>query len=224
MKKAACILLISLICLVIAGCRVPEAPTEAEPTSTPTETVEPAPVGTPTPVPPTPTPGPPTPTNTLVVPPSPADTPAPPTPIPTAEVAPELLALMEWVQAAEEEFLQPLEEMAITLEQLFPEGEVPDINTTCTGVQVVLDTLVEAQQGLDTVGPPPVDDPDLQEGWAELNVAVDDFEQGLQYVDAWCETGNLANLLQAAAPLESGAQHMENAAVAFERWETRTGL
>lgn len=222
MRKTLCILLISLICVVIAGCGVPIGPTEAEPTATPTEAVEPLPADTPTPIPPTPAPPPPT--NTLVVPPAPTHTPVPPTPIPTAEVAPELVQLTEWAQDLQEEVLQPLEQMAAALEELLPVGEVPDITTACTGIQVVLDTLVEAQEGVDSLGPPPTDDPDLQECWNEFNAAVDDLQQGLQFVDAWCETGNPASLIQAWAPLQSGTQHLENAAAALERWQTRMGL
>jgi hypothetical protein len=207
MRKTLCILLISLIGLLIAGCGVPTGLTEAEPTSTPTEAIEPAPADTPTPTPLTPTP-----------------TPPPPTPIPTAEMAPDLVQLSEWALDLQEQVLQPLEEMAAALEQLLPEGEVPDITTACTGIQVVLDTLVEAQEGVDSVGSPPTDDPDLQECWNEFNAAVDDLQQGLQFVDAWCETGNPASLIQAGAPLQSGTQHLENAAAALERWQTRTGL
>jgi hypothetical protein len=139
-------------------------------------------------------------------------------------VAPELVQLAEWAQALQEEVLQPLEEMAATLEQLLPEGEVPDIATACAGIQLVLDTLVESQAGVDSVGPPPTDDPDLQECWTEFNAAVDDLEQGLQFLDEWCETGNPASLLQAGAPVQSGTQHLENAATALERWQNRMGL
>ena len=224
MLKTGYVLLIALACLLIAGCGGIAEPTEAEPTATPTEVAEPPPADTSTPIPPTPTPGLPTPTNTMVVAPAPTDTPIPPTPTPTPEVAPELVQLAEWAQALQQEVLQPLDEMATNLEQLLPEGEVPDITTACAGIQLVLDTLVEAQAGVDSVVPPPTDDPDLQECWTEFNAAVDDLEQGLQFLDDWCETGNPASLVQAGAPLQSGTQHLENAAAAFERWETRTGL
>lgn len=247
MKKAVYILFVLLICLVVAGCGARAAPPEVAPTDTPVEApaptavpAEPTPESTavppePTAESPTPTPEPPTPTNTLVVPQTPTHTPlseptsapTPPpaeTPIPTAEVAPEWVELAEWAQGVEDEVLQPVEEMATTLDELIPDSGVPDIRTFCTGVEVVLDTLRDVQQGLDEVGPPPTDDPDLQECWAEFNLGVDDLQQGLQLIDSSCETFNVADLQAGLAYLESGAQHMENAGEAFERWENRMGF
>jgi len=146
------------------------------------------------------------------------------TPAPTADVAEDLLELVEWAEDMEEEILQPVEEMATTLDVLFPDTGVPDVGTFCTGVEVALATLVEVQRGLDTVGPPPIEDPDLQECWNELNAAVDDFYEALLLLDSYCETRNLADLRQAAEPLYSGAEHLENAAAALERWESRMGI
>ncbi|MGB3905659.1 MAG: hypothetical protein WBB22_12115 [Anaerolineae bacterium] len=51
-----------------------------------------------------------------------------------------------------------------------------------------------------------------------------DLEQGLQILDAICETFRASDLPAAVAYLESGAQHMENAPAAFERWENKLGF
>jgi hypothetical protein len=237
MKKGVPVLLVFLICLVVAGCGERAAPPEVAPTDTAVEAAEATPVPTEaTAAPPTPTRQPPPPTYTLVIPVTPADapvteptgapaapaaeTPIPPTP--TTHVAPELVELVEWAEGLEEELLQPIEEMSTTLEELIPDSGVPDIRTFCTGVEVVLASLAEAQTGLEQLGPPPTEGPDLLECWAELSAAVDDFEQCFLLLDGACETLNLADLPTAGVYCESGAQNLENAAEAFERWRSRT--
>jgi len=238
MKKGSYVLLLALICLVLGGCTMPGATTIVEPQDTPVAEATSLLAETPAPVPPTPTLGPPTPTNTLVVPPAPEETPvseptsAPPTeeaeppasPVPTANVDPELLELWEYGQGLQEKLIQPLEEMATTLEDLGIGSGEADIVAICTGVDVVLATLAEVQQGLEEQGPPPTDDPDLQECWVELNDALDDFEQGLLILDDVCETFRVGQLPEALTYLETAAQHMENAAAAFERWESKMGF
>lgn len=124
----------------------------------------------------------------------------------------------------QEKLIQPLEEMATTLEDLGIGSGEADIVAICTGVDVVLATLGEVQQGLEEQGPPPTDDPDLQECWVELNAALDDFEQGLLILDDVCETFRGGQLPEALTYLETAAQHMENAAAAFERWESKMGF
>ena len=89
---------------------------------------------------------------------------------------------------------------------------------------MVVATLAEVQQGLAQVGPPPVNDADLQECYAELIAAMDDLEQGFQLLQTACQTKNLGAVLEAANYLESGAQHMDNAAQAMERWQAKMGL
>ena len=238
MKKRSYVLLLALICLVLGGCTMPGATTIVEPHDTPPSEATATPVESPAPVPPTPTLGLPTPTNTLVVPPAPEETPvseptsAPPTeeaeppasPVPTANVDPELLELWEYGQGLQEKLIQPVEEMATTLEDLGIGSGEPDIVAICTGVDVVLAALAEVQQGLEEQGPPPTDDPDLQECWVELNAALDDFEQGLLILDDVRETFRVGQLPEALTYLETAAQHMENAAAAFERWESKMGF
>lgn len=50
------------------------------------------------------------------------------------------------------------------------------------------------------------------------------MEQSLQILDDVSETFRVSDLPEAVAYLESGAQHMENAAAAFERWENTMGF
>ena len=126
--------------------------------------------------------------------------------------------------ALEEEVVQPLEEMGTALDELGLGSGQADIFAICTGIDVVVATLAEVQQGLDQVGPPPVDDADLQECYAELIAAMDDLEQGFQLLQTACRTRNLGAVLEAANYLESGAQHMDNAAQAMERWQAKVGL
>jgi hypothetical protein len=246
--------LLAIACLVVGGCTIPsisvdigpgETPT-GEATAPPVEEITPLVVETPASEPPTSEPEAPTPTNTLVVPSAPEETPTteppgtapteepggepsqetqePSSPIPTAIVDPELAALWDWVTALEGEVAEPLEEMVTTLDDLGVGSGEGDIFAICTGVDVVVATLAEVQQGLDSVGPPPVDDPDLQEAYVELSAALDDMEQGFQLLQDACQTMNLAAVRDAAQYLESGAQHMDNAAQALERWENKVGL
>lgn len=245
MKNRTHPVLLVMICLALAGCAMPGVTVIVEPQDTLVAEATSVSEETPAPVPPTPTLGPPTPTNTLVIPPTPGETPvseatsAPPaeepeapgeepgppaSPVPTAQVAPELVELWEYGQGLQEELIEPLEEMATTLEDLGIGSGEADIVAICTGVDVVLATLAEVQQGLEEQGPPPTDDPDLQECWVELNAALDDFEQGLLILDDVCETFRVGQLPEALTYLETAAQHMENAAAAFERWESKMGF
>jgi hypothetical protein len=232
--------------LVIGGCTTPAvtvdvdqgqtAPEEA--TAPPVQEVtEPSPSSTETQ--PTATlPGEPTPTNTLVVPPPAQEspTPEPPgaapgeegpgasSPIPTALVDPELVALWDYAVALQEEVVQPLEEMGTTLDELGLGSGQADILAICTGIDVVVATLGEVQQGLDQMGPPPVDDADLQECYAELMAAADDFEQGFQLLQSACQTKNFGAVIDAGDYVKSGAQHLASAEQAMERWQTKVGL
>ncbi len=240
------LLTFAIACLVIGGCTTPgvtinvdqgqPAPEEAtetpipevtEPTPQPTET-EPAPTAPVEPLP----------TNTLVVPPQAEESPTPeppaaapseeppaaPSPIPTALVDPELVALWEYATALEEEVVQPLQEMGTTLEDLGLGSGQADITAICTGIDVVVATLGEVQQGLDQIGPPPVEDADLQECYAELMAATDDFEQGFQLLQSACRTKNPGAVIEAGNYMQSGAQHLDNAAQAMERWQSKVGL
>jgi hypothetical protein len=168
----------------------------------------------------------PTPTNTLVVPQASAvpEQPTPSAPVPTALVDPDLVALWEYVMALREEVAEPLEEMVTTLDDLGIGSGAGNIVAICTGVDVVVSTLAEVQQGLDLLGPPPVDDADLQLAYDELSLALDDLEQGFALLQSACQTMNLGALAEAATYFESGATHMENAAEAMDRWEDRVGL
>ena len=154
----------------------------------------------------------------------PAQPQAAPAPIPTALVDPELAALWDYAMALEEEVVQPLEQMGTALEELGLGSGEADIFAVCTGIDVVVATLAEVQQGLAQVGRPPVADADLQECYAELIAAMDDLEQGFQLLQTACQTKNLGAVLEAANCLESGAQHMDNAAQAMERWQAKVGL
>ena len=234
MKVRSHLLTLAVACLVIGGCTIPgvtinidqgeTAPQEVtQPTSEPTgsepEAAEP---------------GEPAPTNTLVVPPQAEGSPAPeappaapaeePPPTPTALVDPELAALWDYGLALQEEVVQPLEEMGTALEELGLGSGEADIFAICTGIDVVVATLAEVQQGLAQVGAPPVDDADLQECYAELTAAMDDLEQGFQLLQTACQTKNLGAVVEAGQYLESGAQHMDNAAQAMERWQAKVGL
>ena len=240
------LLLLAITCLVIGGCSIPcvtinvdqgDTPTD-EATAPPVQEVTPSTQGSPAPEPPAPVPGEPTPTNTLVVPPAPDASPSPeppgaaptgepqepPAPVPTAMVDPELAALWEYVVALEEEVVQPLQEMGETLEDLGLGSGGADIFAICTGVDVVLAALGEVQQGLNNVGSPPTDDADLQLAYSELRAAMDDMQEGFSLLQSACQTKNLGAVLQAAEYLESGAQHMDNAAQAIERWQATAGL
>ena len=126
--------------------------------------------------------------------------------------------------ALREEVVEPLEEMVTTLDELGLGSGARDILGICTGVDVVVSTVAEVQQGLDEVGSPPVDDGDLQLAYSELNLALDDLEQGFVLLQSACQTMNLAAIREAAVYLETGATHMENAAQAIERWQTMVGL
>jgi hypothetical protein len=241
------LVLFAVACLVVGGCTVPSTTTNVGPAETPAEqaTVPPEqeatpPSGeTPSAVAPTAMPDQPTPTNTLVVPPAspqpgatateqpsapPPEQPTPSAPIPTALVDPELVALWEYAMTLRAEVVEPLDEMVTTLTELGLGSGAGDILAICTGVDVVVSTLAEVQQGLDQVGPPPVDDGDLQLAYAELNLALDDLEQSFVLLQSACQTMNLAAIREAAVYLESGATHMENAAEAIDRWEEKVGL
>jgi hypothetical protein len=237
------LLMFAIACLVIGGCTTPGVTINVDQGQTPPEeataplaqeVTEPAPQSTET----QPAPAEPLPTNTLVVPPQVEESPTPEPPgaapgeeppgeappIPTALVDPELVALWEYATALEEEVVQPLEEMGTTLEDLGLGSGQADIMAICTGIDVVVATLGEVQQGLDEVGPPPVDDPDLQECYAELMAAMDDMEQGFQLLQSACQTKNLGAVIEAGNYMESGAQHLDNAAQAMERWQAKVGL
>jgi hypothetical protein len=240
------LVLLAVVCLVIGGCTIPSVSVDIEPGETPggevttpsLEEITPLVGETPASEPPTSEPEAPTPTNTLVVPLTSEETPAPeppgaapteepetpPPPVPTAIVDPELAALWNWLLALEDEVAEPLEEMVETLDDLGLGSGQGDIFAICTGVDVVVATLGEVQQGLDKVGPPPTDDPDLNLAYTESSAALDDMEQGFQLLQSACQTMNLAALLEAADYLESGAQHMENASQAIERWQNKVGL
>jgi hypothetical protein len=240
------LVLLAVTCLVIAGCTIP-AVTTVEPGETPAEqpTVPPeqeatlSPGETPSVEAPTAMPGEPTPTNTLVVPPAsplpegtateepgapPPEQSTPAVPIPTALVDPELVALWEYTLALRTEVAEPLQEMVTTLDDLGIGSGAGDIVAICTGVGVVVSTLAEVQQGLDEVGAPPADDADLQLAYSQLNLALDDLEQGFVLLQSACQTMNLRALGEASVYLESGATHMENAAEAIDRWEEKVGL
>jgi hypothetical protein len=238
--------LLAVACLVVGGCTIPSVTINVEPgetaaaeaTASVLEQITPLVGETPAAEPPAPGTEAPTPTNTLVVPPASEGTPAseppgaapteepqtPSSPIPTAIVDPELAALWDWAMALDEEVAEPLEEMVEALDELGVGSGQGDIFAICTGVDVVVATLAEVQQGLDEVGPPPVDDPDLQLAYTELSAALNDLDQGFQLLQAACETMNLGAVLEAAEYLESGAAHMENAAAAIERWQNKVGL
>jgi len=225
------LLLVAVACLVIGGCTIPSLTTNVEPGETPAEqaTVPPEQEATPPPgetpyaEAPTAMPGEAIPTNTLVVPP-PTEQPTPSAPIPTALVDPELVALWEYAMTLREEVVEPLEEMVTALDDLGVGSGAGDIVAICAGVDVVVSTMAEVQQGLDQVGSPPVDDADLQLAYAELNLALDDLEQGFVLLQSACQTMNLVALGEAAVYLESGATHMENAGEAIDRWEEKVGL
>jgi hypothetical protein len=232
--------------LLIGGCALPSATVNVEPAGSPlpewspspTTVVTPLAEGVPSPQPGATLPGEATPTSTLVVRIAPETSPTPEapgaaatgapqtasSPIPTALVDPELVALWEYVLQLEQEVAVPLAEMQTTLEELGLGSGQADIAAICTGVDVVVATMAEVQQGLDAVGAPPSDDSDLQEAYAELNAAADDLEQGSQLLQSACQTMNLGPLLESATYLESGAQHIENAGQAVQRWEDRVGL
>ena len=240
------LVLLAIACLVMGGCTIPSISVDVGQGETPggevltpsLEEITPLVVETPASEPPASEPEAPTPTNTLVVPAASEGTPEPeppgaaPTeepetpssPIPTAIVDPELAALWNWALALEDEVAEPLEQMVTDLEDLGLDSAPPDIVAICTGVDVVLGTLAEVQQGLDTVGPPPVDDADLLLAYSELNAAMDDFEQGFLLLQSACQSMNVGDLVEAGTYLESGAEHMETAAAAIERWENSVGL
>ena len=241
------LVLFMVTCLVLGGCTVPSPPANVEPTETPVEqaTVPPEQEATPPPgetpstEAATATPAEPAPTNTLVVPPAspapeptateqpsatPTAQPTPSAPVPTAPVDPELVALWEYAMALREEVAEPLQEMVTALDDLGIGSGAGNIVAICTGVDVVVSTLDEVQQGLDQLGPPPVDDADLQLAYAEFNLALDDMEQGFALLQSACQTMNLGALAEAAVYLESGATHLETAAEAIDRWEDKVGL
>jgi hypothetical protein len=126
--------------------------------------------------------------------------------------------------ALKEEVAQPLDEMVTTLDDLGIGSGAGDIVAICTGVDVVVSTMTEVQQGLDEVGAPPTDDPDLQLAYSELNLAIDDLEQGFVLLQSACQTMNLRALAEASVYLESGATHLENAGETMDRWEQKVGL
>jgi hypothetical protein len=139
-------------------------------------------------------------------------------------VDPDLVALWEYALELRAEVSEPLEEMVSALDDLGIGSGTGDIVAICTGVDVVVSTLAEVQQGLDQVGEPPLEDEDLQLAYDELSLALDDLEQGFALLQSACQTMNLGALAEAATYLESGATHMENAAAAIERWEAKVGL
>jgi len=233
------LVLFAVACLVIGGCTVPSATTNVEPGETPAQEATPPPGQTPSAEAATATPAEPTPTNTVVVPPAspppdatateepgapPPEQPTPSVPIPTALVDPELVALWEYAMALREEVAEPLQEMVTALDDLGIGSGAGNIVAICTGVDAVVSTLAEVQQGMDQVGAPPVHDEDLQLAYDELNLALDDLEQGFVLLQSACQNMNLGALTEAATYLESGATHMENAAAAIERWEEKVGL
>jgi hypothetical protein len=233
----------AVACLVLGGCTTP-AVTTVEPGETPAgqatvppeQEATPPPGETPSAEAPTAMPEEPTPTNTLVVPPaspSPEATatqepgappPIPSAPVPTALVDPELVALWEYSVALRAEVAEPLDEMVTALDQLGIGSGAGDIVAICTGVDAVVSTLAEVQRGLDQVGQPPVEDEDLQLAYSELNLALDDLEEGFALLQSACQTMNLRALTEAAGYLETGATHMENAGAAIGRWEQKVGL
>jgi hypothetical protein len=241
------LVLAAVACLVIGGCAVPSMTTNVPPGESPAElaTVPPE-QGATLPAEETPsletpaaTAGEPTPTNTLVVPPAspppggtatqepgapPPEEPTPLGPVPTALVDPELVALWEYATALRAEVAEPLEEMVTALDDLGIGSGAGDIVAICTGVDVVVSTLAEVQQGLDEVGAPPTHDADLQLAYDELNLALDDLEEGFALLQSACQTMNLRALGEAAPYLESGATHLENASEAIDRWEEKVGL
>ena len=246
MSIRTCLMLFAVTCLAVGGCTIP-AVTTVQPGETPAEqaTVPPEqeatqpPGETPSAEAPTAMPSEPTPTNTLVVPPAspppgatateepvapPPEQPTPSAPIPTAPVDPELVELWEYAMTLRAEVVEPLEQMVTALDELGLGSGAGDIVAICTGVDVVVSTMAEVQQGLDEVGSPPVDDADLQLAYSELNLALDDLEQGFVLLQSACQTMNLVALGEAAVYLESGATHMENAAEAIDRWEEKVGL
>jgi hypothetical protein len=231
--------------LLVGGCALPSATVNVEPAGSPLPEWSPSPTTEVTPLAegvPSPQPAllsdEATPTNTLVVQVAPETSPTPEapgaaatggtqrasSPIPTALVDPELVALWEYVLRLEQEVAVPLAEMESTLEELGLGSGKADIAAICTGVDVVVAAMAEVQQGLEAVGAPPSDDSDLQQAYAELNAAAADLGQGFQSLQAACQTMNLAALRESATYLESGAQHMENAGQAIQRWEDRVGL
>ena len=223
------LLLLAITCLVIGGCSIPsvtinvdqgETPPD-EATAPPAQEVTPFTQESPAPEPPAPDASP------SPEPPGAAPTgepQEPPAPVPTAIVDPELAALWDYVVALEEEVVQPLEEMGETLEDLGLGSGGADIFALCTGVDVVLSALAEVQQGLDNVDSPATDDADLQLAYSELRAAMDDMQEGFSLLQSACQTKNLGAVLQAAEYLESGGQHLDNAAQAIERWQTTVGL
>ena len=246
MKPRTYVLLLAIVALVMGGCTIPsltinvdqeESPEEQATIADPEE-LAPSVGETPNHEPSPETSDPATPTNTLVVPPAsdgsptpeiPGAAPAegsetPASPVPSAVVDPELAALWDYALSLQEEVVEPVEEMAETLEDLGVGSGQGDIFAICTGVDVVLASLAEVGQGLDEVGPPPVDDPDLQQGYAELSAGVDDLQEGFTLLQSACETKNLGAVVQAGEYMQSSAQHMENAAQAIERWKTSVGL
>jgi hypothetical protein len=254
MKARTYLTLLAVACLVVGGCTIPSLSINVEPagspeteaTGIPLEEITPLVVETAAPEATAAEPEAPTATNTLVVPPTgeqtatpepPAAAPtegtsdapteepeAPASPIPTAVVDPELVALWEYAMALREEVAEPLEEMVTALDDLGVGSGSADILAICTGVDVVVATIDEVQQGLDQVGAPPVDDPDLQEAYDESNAALNDLDQCFRLLQDACQTKNLGAILEAAEYLESGAVHMENAAEAIDRWEDKVGL
>jgi hypothetical protein len=236
MNSRTYVLLLAIIGFVIGGCTIPSLTTNVDQGESPevqATSVGETPVHQPSPE----MSGQATPTNTLVVPPAPeSPTPEPPgaaptegsetpaSPIPSAVVDPELAALWGYAMSLQEEVVEPVEEMAETLEDLGVGSGQGDIFAICTGVDVVLASLAEVEQGLDEVGPPPVDDPDLQQGYAELSAGVDDLHEGFTLLQSACQTKNLGAVVQAGEYMQSSAQHMENAAQAIERWKTSVGL
>jgi len=212
MRVRIYLLMFAIACLVIGGCTIPAATINVDQDQTPPLEATAPPV------------------QEVVQPTTespesqPAQPQAAPAPIPTALVDPELAALWDYALALEEEVVQPLEEMGTALEELGLGSGEADIFAVCTGIDVVVATLAEVQQGLAQVGPPPVNDADLQECYAELIAAMDDLEQGFQLLQTACQMKNLGAVLEAANYLESGAQHMDNAAQAMERWQAKMGL
>jgi hypothetical protein len=211
MNPRTYVLLLAVVAVVIGGCTIPSLTTNVDQGESPegqatvAESEEPATsVGE-------------TPVQELF-----ADTSV--SPIPSAVVDPELAALWDYAMSLQEEVVRPVEEMAETLEDLGVGSGQGDIFAICTGVDVVLASLAEVEQGLDQVGPPPVDDPDLQEGYAELSAGVDDLQEGFTLLQSACQTKNLGAVVQAGEYMQSSAMHMENAAQAIERWKTAVGL
>jgi hypothetical protein len=240
------LVLLGVACVVLGGCTIPSISVNIEPgetpggevTTPPLEEITPLVVETPASEPPPSEPEAPTPTNTLVVPPTSEETPAPeppgaapteepetpPQPVPTAIVDPELAALWDWALALEDEVFEPVEEMLETLDDLGLGSGQGDIFAICTGVDVVVATLGEVQQGLDRVGRPPVDDPDLNLAYDEASAAVDDLEQCFQLFQSACQTMDFGKALEAKQYFISGVEHLENAAGAMERWQNKVGL